>query len=186
MKDQTSEIRAQRIVVENLVVALAYWGVSQANFIIFSNAGVLPMPIWPAAALAFVVAFYRGWRVAPGIVVGTVLANHFSLGAPWVFACSIAVMNTFGPLIGANLMRRRVSRELTIGGAGDLAICFLLAVILTPMLTATGGVGFKWLLGLMPGSAVPIAWLKWALAHSTGTLLFATPVFAWLKGRPSQ
>ncbi len=169
-QEQNKGIPTQRIVVENLIIALAYWGLSKANFMIFSHVGVLPMPIWPAAALAFVVAFYRGWRVAPGIAVGTVLANHFSLGAPWVFACCIAVMNTLGPVLAAVMIRRRISgKSWPTWSRRDVTVLFLASVI-----------GSKWLLGLIPFSAVPQAFLRWDLAHALGTLLFAPPLLIWL------
>jgi integral membrane sensor domain MASE1 len=180
--DSSTSVR--RFVAENVFIALAYWGLSHLNFLVFRQVGVLPMPIWPAAGLAFVVAFYRGWRIGPGIALGTILANHFSLGGAWALACCIAVMNTLGPLAGASLARGRVSRELNLGNLVDVLVFFSAAMILTPMLTATGGIGSRWLLGLIPGDAVVAAWLKWAMAHSLGTLFIALPAFAWLKRVP--
>ena len=179
--DQTRT--ANRLLLENAVTALAYWGVSHINYLLFKHVGVLPMPIWPAAALAFVVAFYRGWSIAPGIALGTVLANHFSLHSSWSYACLIAVMNTLGPLAGAAIMRKRVAREILIRTLADVLVCCFAALILAPALTALGGIGFKWLLGLIQSGEVATAYIKWALAHSLGTLLFALPAFAWLKGR---
>ncbi len=169
---------------ENILIALTYWGVSHVNFMIFKAAGVLPMPIWPAAALALVTAFYRNWAAAPGIAAGTILANHFSLSAPLQLAVCIAVMNTLGPLAGASLMRRRVTRDLSIRSFTDVLFCFLAGIIAVPVLTASGGIGSRWMLDLIPDHEVMTAWLKWFLAHSLGTLIFAVPVFAWIKGEP--
>ncbi len=174
-----------RSFTENLLIALGYWAVSHINFILFKSVGVLPMPVWPAAALAFLAAFYRGMAGAPGIALGTVLANHLSLGGPLNYALCIAVMNTLGPVWGAALMRSRVSRNIRISGSGDIWICVLAGLVLTPMLTALGGIGFKWALGLIPKEAVLSAWGKWALAHCLGTLFFAVPVFAWIRERKS-
>lgn len=171
-----------RLVVENILAALGYWGVSHVNFIIFKKVGVLPMPIWPAAALALVFAFYRGWMSMPGIAAGTILANHYSISAPWNYAVLIAVMNTLGPIAGAWLVRSRVSPGLYIRSLGDVLICFFAGMVLMPVLTATGGIGFKYVLGLIAKEAVFAAWLKWYLAHSLGALIFGVPVFAWLKG----
>lgn len=165
--------------LENLATALAYWGLAHLSFVLFRHMGVLPMPVWPAAAVALVVAFFRGWKIAPGIALGTILANHYSLGGSWAYAACIALMNTLGPLFGAWLMRRQVTSRVVIKGSVDLLICFAAAVLLTPMLTAAGGVGFKWLFGLIQADAVAVGWLKWTIAHSLGSLLFATPVFAW-------
>jgi integral membrane sensor domain MASE1 len=166
--------------LENTAVALAYWGLAHLTFTVFQHMGILPMPIWPSAAVAIVVAFYRGWRIGPGIAAGTLLANHYSLGGPWAYAACIALMNTVGPLVGAWIMRRRVTERVAVRGFVDLLICFVAAILLAPMLTAVGGVGFKWLFGLAPAAGITVIWLKWTIAHSLGSLLFATPVFAWM------
>lgn len=141
------------------------------------------MPIWPAAALALVVAFFRGLRIAPGIALGVVLADHFSLGIGWSYSLSIAIMNTLGPIAGAALIRNRISLQLKISDAQDLLFCFFTALILVPVLTASGGIGSQWLLGMIPAGAVPIALLKWALAHALATLFIALPAFVWIKGK---
>jgi integral membrane sensor domain MASE1 len=159
---------------------VAYWVLAHGTFVLFRHMGVLPMPIWPSAALAIFVAFYRGWNIAPGLAVGTVLANHFSLGGPWDYAAGIAVMNTLGPLLGAHIMRRQVSSRIVISGFADLLVCFVAVVVLTPILTAIGGIGFKWIHGMIQTDDLLVGWLKWVIAHSLGSLLFATPAFAWM------
>ncbi len=163
---------------ENLVVLASYWGVSHLNWVVFKSVGVLPMPIWPAAAVALVAAIMCGWRIFPGIAFGTILANHVSLGAPLGYACCIAVMNTLGPVLAATVIRRKLwSAGWPAWNRADITVVFLAAIVLAPVLTAIGGTGSKWLLGLLPYADVPQAFLRWALAHASGTLLFAPPLF---------
>ena len=169
-----------RLGLANTATALSYWALAHLAFSVFQHWGILQMLIWPSAAVAIVAAFFRGWRIGPGIAPGTVLANHFSLGGHWAYAVCIALMNTAGPIAGAWIMRRRVTERVAVRGFVDLLICFGAAVLLTPMLTAAGGVGFKWLFGMLPADGMPVVWLKWTIAHSLGSLLFATPVFAWM------
>jgi len=172
-------------VLDNVVFALLYWGISHLNWLVFSSVGVLPMPIWPAAGLAFVGALYRGWKIAPGIIVGTFLANYISLGAPLQFALLIPVMNTLGPLIGAVIVRRQLSTEFKVTDIKDILIIFSSGLLLVPILTATGGIGFKLLLGLIPFEVFFTAWMKWIVAHLSGTLLIGLPLFIWVRiGRP--
>lgn len=175
-----------RLGVENTATALLYWGLAHLTFVIFQHMGIQPMPIWPAAAVAIIAAFFRGWLIAPGIAAGALLANHYSLGGSWAYAACIALMNTAGPLAGAWIMRLRVTERVAVQGFVDLLLCFGAAILLTPMLTAVGGIGFKWLFGLIPTVGVAVGWLKWTIAHSLGTLLFATPVFAWLALKEPQ
>lgn len=170
-----------RLALENAAIALGYALLALLSFMLFRRLGVLPMPIWPSAALAIVVAVYRGWRAAPGLALGSVLANGCVLGSTFSFALGIAVMNTLGPLAGGWIVRRLATTRLIIKGPGALLYCFIAIVLLPPMLTATGGIGCKWLLGMITADTLVVGWLKWAVAHSLGSLLFAVPVFAWLS-----
>ena len=173
-----------RAILENGSVAAVYWGVSHLNWLVFKGVGVLPMPIWPAAAVALVAAMHYGWRIAPGIALGTILANRYSVGAAWDYSSCIAVMNTLGPLLAAAVIRGRVAGK-TWGAwtRTDITILFLAGVVLAPLLTASGGIGSKWLLDLIPSSAVPQAMMRWGLAHALGALLFAPPLLLWfMKG----
>ncbi|MBI9103145.1 MAG: MASE1 domain-containing protein [Spirochaetales bacterium] len=168
-------------VFDNLIFAFLYWGISHLNWLLFSRVGILPMPIWPAAGLAFVGAFYRGWKIAPGIALGTFLSNYISLGAPLLYALLIPVMNTLGPLVGAALARRKVSLELNLIHIEDVLVIFISGILIVPLLTATGGIGFKWMLGLLPAEVLVTSWLKWFVAHLSGTLLIGIPLFAWVR-----
>ena len=170
-----------RLALENAAIALGYALLASLTFMLFRRLGVLPMPIWPSAALAIVVAVYRGWRAAPGLALGTVMANFCVLGSTLSFALGIAVMNTLGPLAGGWMVRRLVTTGLIIRGPGTLLCCFIAIVLLPPVLTATGGIGCKWFLGMIAADTLVVGWMKWAVAHSLGSLLFAVPVFAWLS-----
>lgn len=153
------------------------------NWLVFSSVGVLPMPIWPAAALAILAAMRSGWAVAPGIAAGTILANYFSLNAPLSFAFCISVMNTIGPVLGAAIIKMRITSDLVFKNFTDIIVVLMVGIVLVPMLTALGGIGSKVLLGLLPGDMFWGAYLRWAMAHSLGTLLFALPYIIWTSGR---
>ncbi|NDV28409.1 MASE1 domain-containing protein [Desulfovibrio sp. JC010] len=176
----------RKIIMENLAVAAAYWIVSHLNWVVFSSVGVLPMPIWPAAAVAIIAALYRGWAIGSGIALGTILANHFSLGAPWAFACCIAVMNTLGPLLGASLIRSKNGGGLHFKTAGNMGFAVFVGVFLVPLLTALGGIGSKFMFGFLPAGKVVVSIARWGMAHALGTFVFAVPYFAWLESRVSH
>lgn len=174
------------IYLENILIALGYWGISYLNFILFKGLGFLPMPIWPAAALALLVSFYKGIKVAPGIAVGAILANHFALGSSWTFALCISIMNTLSPELIAYLLRKRLAVHFILYSFKNLCYCFFLAIVLAPILTAIGGIGSKYLLGLMPLSDFIISFYKWSIAHSLGTLFFASPIFIYFMNTRSK
>lgn len=139
------------------------------------------MPVWPAAGIALVAAFYFDAWAAPGIAVGTFAANFFSLGASLPFASLIMVMNTAGPILGAWIIRNRLSNEFKVRKFGDLLVVSASALLLVPFLTALGGIGFKSVLGMVPSSDFLNQFFKWFLAHLFGTILIAAPLFLWLR-----
>ena len=179
-------IKFWKYIAMSLVVVSLYWGISHINWIVFNQLGILPMPIWPAAAVALISGILYGWKAAPGVAIGTILANRFSLGAPIAFACLIAVMNTLGPIISAKLIRKSLGDSLRIRCLNDIIVIFILGVLLAPILTASGGIGFKWVVGLIPPDQMFIAWMKWAFAHAFGTLVFGLPVLAYLLTREAS
>jgi integral membrane sensor domain MASE1 len=169
--------------LSNISVCLVYWGISHLNYMLFKRVGVLPMPVWPAAGVALIAFFLWREKVFAGVALGTVFANYLSLGAPLCFAISIALMNTLGPYLGIRIIDARLGEGRIIRRISDVAVIFAAAFVLTPILTATGGIGAKLLLDLMPADEFRIAWSKWFMAHSLGGLLLASPFFAYLLTR---
>jgi integral membrane sensor domain MASE1 len=92
-------------------------------------------------------------------------------------------MNSVGPVLGAALLRRRVTWHLHIRSLTDLLVCLGIALALIPMLTACGGIGTKWLLGLTASPEMPIQLARWMVAHAAGTVLVGVPLLIWWKGR---
>lgn len=172
-----------KLLLYNVLVAVFYWGISHLNWMVFSSVGVLPMPIWPAAAVALVAALYWGWGVAPGIAIGAFLANYYSLGASFLFAACISVMNTVGPVVGASLIRMRITDKLKVRSIRDIGYVLMVGVCFVPLLTALGGIGSKFILGMLPADKIAISVARWSMAHALGTLLFALPYLAWVGGR---
>jgi integral membrane sensor domain MASE1 len=96
----------RQIILINGLVALVYWAASYVNWLFFHLVGILPMPVWPSAAVALIAGLYWGWPIAPALAVGTILSNHYLLGATWTYAACVAVMNTLGPLFAVLLVNR--------------------------------------------------------------------------------
>ncbi len=92
-------------------------------------------------------------------------------------------MNTIGPIVGAVLIKKRISNDLVVKNMNDFIIALLIGIGLVPLATALGGIGSKHLLGMLPPGAFPVALARWAMAHSLGTLLFALPYLIWADGR---
>ena len=164
-------------------VSLAYWGISWLNWALFKRGGILPMPIWPAAGFAVAAVYRFGWRAVPGLYLGALLANAVTLGSGWGLAAIIGIANALGPWLAVHVIRSRTENRAPFQTVGDFAIFVLLAVVVHPALTATGGIGGRLLLGDIAAGAFLERWQHWWLGHATGTILFAPVLLLWMAPR---
>lgn len=167
---------SEKKIISSFVLALAYLAISWANWTLFKRGGILPMPIWPAAGLAIAASYKLGAWAVPGIWLGTLLANTICLGTSWQLAAIIGVMNSLAPLLAVYGIQFITREQKPFGTIRNFMIFILLAVVVQPAMTATGGTGGQLLLGVIQPEKISAAWLGWWFAHATGTILFA-PIF---------
>lgn len=167
-------------VVGNLVATLAYYLLGYATGTYFSAYGLFPAPIWLPASIALVAGMIGGWRMLPGLFLGSFWINTTHFGAPLMVATTISLTNALGPVIGAMLIDRiRPDNGLFTRFSG-VVIFVLCAVLLYPAITATGG---TIALNMEKPFEVGVAnriWISWWLCDSGGTLCFAPTLLLWL------
>ncbi len=153
-------------------ICLAYWGISWLNWVLFKRGGILPMPIWPAAGLAIAAAYRFDWRAVPGLYFGALLANAVTLGAGWRLAAVIGIMNSLAPWLAARGAGAQTGKRAPFLSMREFATFALLAVLIHPALTATGGIGGRLFFGDITPSEFLERWQHWWLGHAVGTILF--------------
>lgn len=126
--------------------------------------------IWFPTGIAVAALIRWGRFVWPGIYAGAFLVNLFT-GAPWLLAATIAIGNTFAPLISAELLKRLgfhpdFDRQKDVG-------LLVLAAGVGMTLSALGGVASLYLAGEMTIDATGFALLSWWLGDTIGVLLAA-------------
>jgi len=171
---------AGRWAVANTVAALLYctlgWAVSE----FFARFGLFPAPIWLPSSIAVVAAMIGGLRLAPGLFLGSLVANYALFDPPLAEACIISLGNALGPVAGAELLRRLRPAAGLFARFRGVVLFILCAVILHPVLTAgTGTLALAVTEGL-PAEVLPGIWVKWWLSDSGGTLFFAPALILWL------
>ena len=162
-------------------ISLSYWFLSHLNWIVFNKLGVTPMPIWPAASVALLSALHFRWKAIPGLIIGTVLANHISLGAPLELALGISIMNSAAPVAGAIFITKYMTIPVDIENIQKPSLIILIGILLIPLCTAVGGIGSKILLGLIKKAMIPEAIVQWTMAHMIGTILLSIPYLTWFS-----
>ncbi len=168
-----------RLFAITIGVAAAYWAASHLVAVFFSAFGMLPAPTWPAASIALSAAVLAGRAAAPGIALGTVLANAVSLGAPVDVSLGIAVMNTAAPLLAAALIRRMAPAGPPFATVRYVLAFIVFGLMMHPALTATGGVVSLMAGGRLPLALLDAAWRKWWLAHASGAMLLTPALLCW-------
>lgn len=172
-----------RMVLENLLIISFYWGVAHLNFMLFRRGGVLPIPLWPSAAVGLSGALIYGWRVTPGIAAGSLLANAVSLGSGWLLAAAVAITNTLGPALTAHIIRHKATSIPPFDSLKNVVLFLAFGVILMAAITATGEVGGKWLFGQFSMDALASSWGRWWTAHAMGAMLFTPVILGWFYQR---
>jgi diguanylate cyclase (GGDEF)-like protein len=150
----------------------------------FSQFALLPSPFWLPAGIAFFAAVRQGWRVIPGILLGSLFAEIVVFSTHgWLQPTLISISNTAAPVLAALLLRWRVGDEdpfLSTAGAYSFLGA---AAVAHGMLAASGGSLSLFLSSGIPASRIPDIWLRWAVSDGCGTLLIAPVLLMWREYR---
>ncbi|MBX3619444.1 MAG: CHASE domain-containing protein [Rhizobacter sp.] len=148
-------------------------------------------PLYPAAGIALASVLTFGWRMLPGVALGSFAVNSLlalqqaepSTAAVLWLPAAVAVGATLQAALGAALVRRFASRPLTLSEPRDIAIFFGLGAIVASFVSATVGVAALSLLLQTPADGPLFTWAVWASGDTLGTLI-AAPVVLTLIGQP--
>lgn len=173
-----------RAVAGTLLLAAAYYLAGRLGLLLAIPPGYASAA-WPPAGIALAGVLLGGWRVAPGVWLGSFLLNvgtGYSGAAPLLsygVTAVIALGATLQAGIGAWLIRRRgFPANVLTAGSGVIGLLVLggpVACLLNPSVA----VGVLWLVGRIPDAAVPFNWWTWWVGDSIGVLLFAPLVLVW-------
>lgn len=168
-----------RVVGLNLVVALAYAALGAVGLVVQGEWG-LAAPVWPAAGIAMAVVLTYGWRLAPGVFLGSVLVTGPQVvGAvpnsvtAIVAVAAVASGVVLQAAVGAALVRRTVDPRLALATAGDIVRFLVLAGPLACLVSATIGLSAQLWAGIVPTSGFVMPWLNWWVGDSIGVIVFA-------------
>ncbi|CAA0082542.1 CHASE domain-containing protein [Zhongshania aliphaticivorans] len=175
-----------------LVVALAYFLLGKLALLLAIPPGYATA-IWPAAGVALAAVMVAGYRVWPGILLGSFLVNINAapdLGQPiaplflsFIVPFVIAVGATLQAFVGAWLIRRYIGFQVSLDNVGEVLRFILLACGLSCVVSA--GVGTTTLLvaGLLPAENFVFNWLTWWVGDGLGVMIFTILTFVYL-GKP--
>ncbi|WP_028206245.1 MASE1 domain-containing protein [Paraburkholderia nodosa] len=160
------------------MVALAYFAGAKLGLSYAVVGGAISL-VWPSSGIALVALLALGVGVAPGIAVGSFLAN-VSGGVPATVAAAIGIGSMAGPLTAALLLTRATRFQITLERINDVLAFIALAAVTSTAVSALVGTTALLGGGLVPVAGYAAAFLKWWLGDMMGVLVVAPALFSFL------
>ena len=139
-------------------------------------------PVWPPTGIAIAAVLWLGYRISPAILLGAFLANVATGGTP-AAATGIAIGNTLEALTAGFLVHRFIGVHSPFYRARDVLKFVLIAVLISPTISATIGSANLCLSGAALWSHFDSLWLTWWVGDGVGALVVAPLVLTWLEDR---
>lgn len=160
------------------IVALAYYVGAKVGLAYAVVGGAISL-VWPSSGIALVALLALGFAVAPGIAIGSFLAN-LSAGVPAGVAALIGTGSMIGALTAAILLNRAARFQMTLDRVRDVLAFIGLAAVVSTAISALIGMTALRGAGLVPPTEHGAAFLKWWLGDMMGVLVVAPPLFSLL------
>ena len=164
-----------------LSYGLLYFLSAYFGFFLATIEGIVS-PAWFAAGFALAGVLLHGYRVLPGIWIGSSAAAILSGVAPLAAAVMAlgAILEAFA---AAFLLRRVAPADKLLLRSQHLALLLLIGFLLTPTASAVIGSLTLTVSGLIPPESLPESVLTWWVGDATGSILIAPLVLAWVTQR---
>ena len=177
-------LRSPSTLVWIAVVAAAYVAAARVGLALDAVSGFAAL-VWPASGIALAALILGGNKLWPAVAIGAFAANY-GAGAPALAAIGIAIGNTSAALAGAILLRRVRGFDPALERIRDVVALIFLAAAISPLVSATVGVGVLLLADLTPAAEFWRAWRAWWIGDAIGDLVVAPLIFVWATWRPRR
>ena len=164
--------------LRTVLVASAYFAGAKIGLAYAVVGGAISL-VWPSSGIALVALLALGFAVAPGIAIGSFLAN-LSVGVPVAVAAMIGVGAMVAALTAAILLDRAARFRIALESTNDVVAFIGLAAVMSTAVSALIGATAVLAGGLMPVAEYGTAFLKWWLGDMMGVLVVAPPLFSIL------
>jgi len=186
MRSRSTLHLAERL-VELIAIAAAYYAVGRLSLLLAIPPGYATA-VWPASGIALAATLLRGYRVWPGILLGSFLINVWTsldTGSATSIFKSIFLVISIGAgaslqaIVGALLMSRFVRHPTALIGEKDVFKFLLLGGPISCLVNATWGVTSLLLAGVIQPADYLLHWWTWWLGDTIGVIAFTPLVLIW-------
>ena len=167
-----------RVFVYTGFVALAYFASAKLGLAYAVVGGAVSL-VWPSSGIALVALLVMGFAAAPGIAIGSFLAN-MSVGVPLPMAALIGFGATAAALTATLLLTCVARFQITLDRIRDVLAFVILAAAVSTAVSALIGATALLGAGRVSASEYGKAVLEWWLGDMMGVLVVAPPLLSLL------
>ncbi len=170
----------QKIFSQNALVAIGYFLFGELGLLLAIPPGYASA-VFPAAAVGLIAVLHSGWRVLPGVFLGS-LAINFATAIKQAGISETVLWTTLGIGFGASLqawvatklVRLRLKDTWqTLVHDADILWFLLMAAPVASLVSSSIASSTLLISGVIDGSELPFTWWNWWVGDSLGVLLFA-------------
>jgi PAS domain S-box-containing protein len=164
--------------LEIAIIAVLYIGVASTAQL-FPVITALQTPLWPSTGLALVIILLRGYRIWPGIFIGSLSANAIAAGMLTVQGPALALGTALGALAGARLINYWSYGTKTFHTPLGVARFVLIAFVPTAMLSTAGAIAGQLFTTGFDFYALSVTAAIWWLTDAAGSMIVAPVIVLW-------
>lgn len=183
---------AVRLVAAIALLAFLYFVTGRLGLLLAIPPGYATA-IWPASGIALAALLLYGYRLWPGVLIGSFLVNvptSFDPSAKLTVFWSLLVPASIGvgaalqALVGAFLIKRFIDLDSGLTRARSVLGFLIVGGPLSCLVSASWGLTTLWSTGRIPISNVPFSWMTWWVGDTIGVVVVVPLVFIWLGNPP--
>jgi signal transduction histidine kinase len=157
-------------------LAGTYYGAARFGYTL-QFSGPVAAIVWLPAGVGMAFLSLGGLALWPGVLVGDLLANDYSI-LPLGSALAQTAGNILEVVVAAALIRRFMTAKSPLAEPAQI-VRMLLAICVGTTISATIGVSASLAGGVIAVGAVPTVWRTWWLGDTVGALLVVPLALAW-------
>jgi PAS domain S-box-containing protein len=164
--------------LEIAIIAVLYVGVA-STAPLFPAITAIQTPLWPPTGIALALILLRGYRIWPGILIGSFSAIAISSGMLTVQGPAIAIGTTLGALAGARLINYWSYGTKTFFTPLGIARFVLIALVPTAMLSTAGAISAQLFTTTFDFYALSLTAAIWWLTDAVASVIVAPVIVLW-------
>lgn len=135
-------------------------------------------PVWPPTGISLATLLIFGYRYWPGIFIGAFFANITTEGTLFT-TFGVAAGNTLEAIVGSYLVNRYAGGLRTLESVDNTLVFIASAVLISPVFSASIGVGSLLLGGFIGNIPTATVWFTWWLGDAVSALILVPFLLLW-------